>query len=297
MSAEIDVIPHIAPKAARVRREVIYRHTFLVRLTHWLNALTIFIMIGSGLNIFNAHPHLYWGQKGSELDRPFLSIDAVDGARGPRGITTIGPVKLDTTGFLGVATDHGQVLQKAWPSWLTIPSNQDLADARHWHFFFAWILVANGAVYLLWGLLSRHLKRDLWPTWRDLKSIPRSVLDHIRLRHPTGEAAKRYNVLQRLAYLGLIALVSLMVLTGLTMSPGFDAFAPWLLDLFGGRQSARSIHFFCASGIVAFIVVHLTEVVLAGPINEVKSMITGRYAVPPEHDREPALSPEGPPCP
>ena len=283
MSTAIDTIPHVARNSPRRRREVIYRHTFLVRLTHWLNALAIFIMIGSGLNIFNAHPQLYWGQKGSELDRPFLSIDAANGTGRPRGVTTIGPVKLDTTGFLGVSTDHGQVLQKAWPSWLTIPSNQDLADARHWHFFFAWVLGLNGLVYLLWSLLKRHLQRDLWPTVADLKSIPRSVLDHIRLKHPTGEAAKRYNVLQRLAYLGLIALVALMVLTGLTMSPGFDAFAPWLLDLFGGRQSARSIHFLCASGIVAFIVVHLAEVVLAGPINEVTSMITGRYAVPPDH--------------
>lgn len=284
MSTAIDTAPDLVRNAPRRRREVIYRHTFLVRLTHWLNALAIVIMIGSGLNIFNAHPHLYWGQKGSELDRPFLSIDDVNGATGPRGVTTIGPVKLDTTGVLGVSTDHGQVLQKAWPSWLTIPSNQDLADARHWHFFFAWILAINGLVYLLWSLVSRHLQRNLWPTVGDLKSIPRSVLDHVRLKHPTGEAAKRYNVLQRLAYLGLITLVTLMVLTGLTMSPGFDAFAPWLLDLFGGRQSARSIHFLCASGIVAFIVVHLVEVVLAGPINEVKSMITGRYAVRSDHD-------------
>jgi thiosulfate reductase cytochrome b subunit len=284
MSTATDTAPDIARDVPRQRREVIYRHTFLVRLTHWLNALAIFIMIGSGLNIFNAHPHLYWGQKGSELDRPFLSIDAVNAAAGPRGITTVGPLRLDTTGLLGVSMDHGQVMQKAWPSWLTIPSNQDLADARHWHFFFAWILVANGSIYLLWGLASRHFRRDLWPTLGDLKSIPRSVLDHLRLKHPTGEAAKRYNVLQRLAYLGLITLVVLMVLTGLTMSPGIDAFAPWLLDLFGGRQSARSIHFLCASGIVAFIIVHLAEVVLAGPINEVKSMITGRYAVPPDHD-------------
>jgi thiosulfate reductase cytochrome b subunit len=283
MSTAVDSAPEVVPDAPRRRREVIYRHTFLVRLTHWLNALAIFIMIGSGLNIFNAHPHLYWGQKGSELDRPFLSIDTVTGGASPRGITTVGGMKFDTTGFLGVSADHGQVLQKAWPSWLTIPSNQDLADARHWHFFFAWVLGINGLVYLLWSLLSRHVQRDLWPTGRDLKSIPRSVLDHIRLKHPTGEEAKRYNVLQRLAYLGLITLVILMVLTGLTMSPGFDAFAPWLLDLFGGRQSARTIHFLCASGIVAFIVVHLAEVVLAGPINEVNSMITGRYAVPPDH--------------
>lgn len=283
MSTAIDTATDPARITPRPRREVIYRHTFLVRLTHWVNALAIFIMIGSGLNIFNAHPHLYWGQKGSELDRPFLSIDTVSGAAGPRGVTTIGPVKIDTTGFLGVSLDHGQVMQKAWPSWLTIPSNQDLADARHWHFFFAWVLATNGLAYLIWGVASRHLGRDIWPTVADLKSIPRSVLDHLQLKHPTGEAAKRYNVLQRLAYLGLITLVALMVLTGLTMSPGFDAFAPGLLDLFGGRQSARAIHFFCASGIVGFIVVHLVEVVLAGPINEVWSMISGRYAVRPDH--------------
>jgi thiosulfate reductase cytochrome b subunit len=74
-----------------------------------------------------------------------------------------------------------------------------------------------------------------------------------------------------------------MVLTGLGLSPGFDAFAPWLLQLLGGRQSARTLHFAFASLIVLFVVVHLLEVVLAGPINEVRSMITGRYAVPPEH--------------
>jgi thiosulfate reductase cytochrome b subunit len=270
-----------APEPAPVRtREVIYRHTFLVRLTHWLNALAIVIMLGSGLNIFNAHPRLYWGQTGNELDQPILSIGAVQTDKGARGLTTIGPFNFDTTGFLGVSTSKGQEQHKAWPSWATIPSFQDLADARHWHFLFAWVLAANGLVYLTWSLLIRHLQRDIWPTLADLKSVPRSIIDHVQLKHPTGEAAKRYNVLQRLAYLGVIALVSLMVLTGLTMSPGFDAFAPWLLDLFGGRQSARTIHFLCASGIVAFVVVHLVEVVLAGPFNEVKSMITGRYAVP-----------------
>ena len=126
------------------------------------------------------------------------------------------------------------------------------------------------------------MQRDLWPTLGDLKAIPRSVWEHVRLKHPTGDAAKRYNVLQRLAYLGLIMLVLGMVATGLTMSPGFDAFAPGLLELFGGRQSARTLHFVCASLITGFIVVHLAEVVLAGPINEVRSMITGRYAVPPD---------------
>lgn len=261
-------------------REIFYRHRAPVRLTHWINALCIVFLLGSGLNVFNAHPRLYWGMYGADPDAAFLSIGAYNTPRGVRGITTIGHSDFDTTGFLGWSKVDGQYAARAWPDWLTIPSFQDLADARHWHFLFAWILAINGALYLIWSLATRHVQKDIWPTRADLKSIPRSVLDHILLRHPAGEAAKRYNVLQRLAYLGVIVLIALMVLTGLAMSPGFDAFFPWLIDVFGGRQSARSIHFISASLIVLFVLVHLIEVLLAGPINEVRSMLTGNYVVP-----------------
>jgi thiosulfate reductase cytochrome b subunit len=277
-------MPETGKRDARPRREVIRRHAWLVRLTHWVNALTIFIMVGSGLNIFNAHPRLYWGQAGTDRDKPFLALQAVQTPAGLRGRTVIGPVALDTTGVLGVSREDGEQTARAWPDWITLPSYTDLADARHWHFFFAWILVLNGALYLTWSLASRHVQRDLWPTLGDLRAIPRSIIDHIKLKHPKGEAAKRYNVLQRLAYLGLLLLVIGMVLTGLCMSPGIDAFAPWLVGALGGRQTARTLHFLFAFAIVLFIAVHLIEVVLAGPFNEVRSMITGRYAVPPEHD-------------
>lgn len=226
-------------------REVIRRHAWPVRVTHWINALTLFILVGSGLNILNAHPRLYWGQTGADFDHPFIRLHA-------------------------------------WPGWLTVPSYTDLADARHWHFFFAWILVANATIYLLWSLASRHIQRDLWPTRTDLHAIPRSIRDHLLLRHPSGEAAKRYNVLQRLAYLGVLMLLLGMVVTGLAMSPGLDAFATWLVRALGGRQSARTLHFLFASSIVLFVAVHLIEVVLAGAINEARSMITGRYTVPRE---------------
>lgn len=273
-----------ASRGARPRREVIHRHAWPVRLTHWINALTIFIMVGSGLNIFNAHPRLYWGQAGADHDTPFLALEAVQTPAGLRGRTVVGSLAFDTTGVLGVSREDGDQTARAWPDWLTLPSYTDLADARHWHFFFAWILLGNGAFYLAWSLASRHVQRDLWPTVRDLRAIPRSIVDHIKLRHPKGEAAKRYNILQRLAYLGLVALVAGMVVTGLCMSPGFDAFAPWLVTALGGRQTARTLHFLFAFAIVLFIAIHLIEVVLAGPINEVRSMITGRYAVPPEHN-------------
>ncbi|MBE7218730.1 MAG: cytochrome b/b6 domain-containing protein [Caulobacteraceae bacterium] len=278
--------PAEAPRRSRIGREVIYRHTVLVRLGHWINAAVVFLLIGTGLNIFNAHPRLYWGHAGENADPALLSIGAQPGPGGAmRGVLQVGPLHLDTTGVLGLSQSQGQAQARAWPDWITIPSFTDLADARHWHFLLAWILVINGLIYLAWSLLSRHVQRDLWPTWNDLRAIPRSVWDHVRLKHPRGDAAKRYNVLQRLAYLGLILAVMGMIATGLTMSPGIDAAAPWMLDLFGGRQSARTLHFAFASAIVLFIFVHLAEVVLAGPINEVRSMITGRYAVPPpEHD-------------
>lgn len=263
--------------------ESFYRHRAPVRLTHWINALCILFLLGSGLNIFNAHPRLYWGKAGADADTPFFSIGAYDTPMGTRGITGIGPWRVDTTGVLGWSNWNGRPVARGWPDWLTIPSFQDLADARHWHFLFAWILVLNGIAYLIWSLATRHLQKDVWPTRADIRSIPRSIIDHLLLRHPVGEAAKRYNVLQRLAYLGVIVLICLMVLTGLTMSPGFDTFFPWLLNVFGGRQSARSIHFISASLIVLFVIVHLAEVVLAGPINEVRSMLTGRYVVPKEH--------------
>ena len=274
--------------------ETIYRHTVLVRITHWINALTIFFMIGSGLNIFNAHPRLYWGSKGSDADptvAPWLSLLPMNTPQGPRGITQIGPLHFDTSGVLGLSTTHGQLSGRGWPHWITIPSFQDLADARHWHFLFAWLLVFNGLLYLGWSLWIRHIQRDLVPTGEDLKSIPRSIWDHVRLKHPTGEEAKRYNVLQRLAYLGLLVLVTMMVLSGLCLSPGFNAVLTPLLDLMGGRQSARSIHFVCMSLIVLFILVHVAEVIIAGPLNEIGSMITGKYRVPPPHDPVPTTEP------
>lgn len=263
--------------------EGFYRHRALVRLTHWINALCILVLLGSGLNIFNAHPRLYWGLYGTDADHPFFSLGAIDTPAGPQGVTQIGPWHFDTTGVLGWSQVDGEFQARGWPSWLTIPSFQDLADARHWHFLFAWLLVFNGLAYLIYSLWVRHLQRDIWPTRADIRAIPRSILDHIKLKHPAGDAARRYNVLQKFAYLGVIVLITLMVLTGLTMSPGFNAVFPWLLDVFGGRQSARSIHFISASLIVLFVIVHLVEVVLAGPINEIRSMLTGDYRIPKDH--------------
>ncbi|SEC65044.1 Thiosulfate reductase cytochrome b subunit [Rhizobiales bacterium GAS188] len=253
------------------------RHAGLLRVTHWINVLCFTLLLMSGLQIFNAHPALYVGER-SDFDHPALSIMARQSERGIAGQTLILGHIFDTTGVLGASREGGQLTPRAFPSWITVPSYQDLATGRRWHFFFAWLLVLNGLVYLIWGFASRHFGRDLLPAGRELTHIGAEILDHLRLRFPRGEAAKRYNVLQQLAYLAVVfVLFPLMILTGLTMSPGLDSAVPQLLTLFGGRQTARLIHFAAASGLVLFVIVHLVMVLVSGVWNNLRSMITGWY--------------------
>ena len=159
--------------------------------------------------------------------------------------------------------------------------------ARHWHLFFAWIFVINGVLYVLYTIFSRHLVQDLVPTRAELKSIGRSIVDHLKFKHPTGEAAKRYNVLQSLTYLIVIfGLLPLVVLAGMALSPRIDTVFTGWVSLLGGRQSARSLHFLAASGLLLFVVIHVVEVVIAGVWNEMRSMITGWYVLPAEHGKD-----------
>jgi thiosulfate reductase cytochrome b subunit len=161
--------------------------------------------------------------------------------------------------------------------------------ARRWHFFFAWVFVLNGLCYVGYSIASRHLSRDLAPDTADWRSIGRSIVDHLLFRHPTGEAAKRYNILQKLAYLSVIfVLLPLVILMGLAMSPRLDAAIPGWVDLFGGRQSARTIHFVAAWLLVAFVFVHVFEVIVSGFWNHLRSMITGRYRIETREDNEAA---------
>jgi len=254
----------------------------VTRLTHWLNVLCFCFLLMSGLQIFNAYPRLHWGQYGADADPAFIAIGASESDGEPHGFLKIGSISIPTTGVLGLSKMEGEWTPRAFPDWLTLPSYQDLAAGRRWHFFFAWVFVINGFVYLACGLLTGHFRRDLAPDRHELapRHLWREIIDHARLRFPAGEQARRYNALQKLTYIAVIAgLLPLMVLTGLTMSPGMDAAFPVLLDIFGGRPSARTLHFISASLLVLFVVVHVAMVILSGPWNNMRSMITGRYAI------------------
>ena len=229
--------------------ELVKRHRVSTRLWHWINAVAIFVMLMSGMMISNAHPHLYWGQYGANLDHAWFDVP------------------------------H-------FPGWATIPSSYNLALARHWHLAFAWVFAFGFLVYFVISIVNRHF-RDLHLEARELTPghLIEEVVHHAKLQFPTGAAALKYNTLQKMTYIiVLFALIPLLILTGLCLSPGVAPLTGWAIDLFGGRSTARSLHFLCAGGIAAFIVVHLILVVLAGPYNEIRSMITGRFRIPPDRE-------------
>jgi thiosulfate reductase cytochrome b subunit len=237
----------VADRTLGQGRIAVYRHPLLVRITHWMNALCVLVLLLSGLQILNAHPALYWGND-STFSNPLVAFGS---GQGP-----------------------------AFPSWATLPGWQDLARGRRWHFFFAWLFVLNGLLYVIYALTSRRLDKVLAPTTDQLRHIGVSIREHLMLHFPHGEEARHYNVLQKLSYLAvLFGLLPLMVATGLTMSPGMDARLHFLVEVFGGRQSARTIHFLTASTLVLFFIVHIVAVVAAGPLTELRSIITGWFVI------------------
>ncbi|HEY8047582.1 MAG TPA: cytochrome b/b6 domain-containing protein [Ramlibacter sp.] len=261
--------------------ETIYRHRLPVRIMHWINVLCIVILLGSGLQIFNAHPALYWGEDSRDATR-VLQITQKQVGADWRGVTRIGAHEFDTNGVLGASRNAaGELQARAFPSWATIPGPQWLAMGRVWHFFFAWLFVANGFAYVLYTVFSGHLRRDLVPTRSEWRGVGRSILDHVKLKHPHGDEAKRYNVLQNTAYLSIVFIVlPLIVVGGLAMSPMLDSIASGWVDFLGGRQAARTLHFAAAFLIVAFVLVHVFEVIVTGLVNNLRSMITGYWRVP-----------------
>lgn len=224
----------------------IRRHSLATRIWHWINALAILVLIGSGLGISNAHPRLYWGRYGANFDPAWLELPF-------------------------------------FPALLTIPANYNLAMSRRWHLLFALVLGFGLLGYMVASLVNRHFARDLRVRGEDV--APRHLLDdlraHLDLRFHDPERPREYNAFQKLSYvLVIFVALPLAILTGLTLSPGMNAAWPWLLELFGGRQSARSIHFITASGITLFTIVHIALVFLAGWRNEIRSMVTGWWRVP-----------------
>ena len=262
-------------KVTHAPGKLVYRHNHITRLTHWGNALALMILFMSGLQIFNAHPHLYWGNT-SEPETAFFSIGALNEDGDLRGYLQLYGRQLDTTGFLGVQQGALTPSARAFPSWLTIPGYYSLAGARRWHFFFGWLFALNGVLYVVFNLAIGHLRKFFF-TLDDAKKVPAMIGYYFRLRKESPQDGE-YNPLQKMAYTSVfVMLTPLVLLSGLAMSPQLNVEFNWLPAMFGGRQSARTIHFVLAFCFLGFTFGHVFMVLTQGFFNNMRSMTTGWY--------------------
>ena len=231
------------------------RHTALVRVTHWLTVLAFIALVVTGAEIVISHPRFYWGETGNVNMHPLFTLPI--------------PASRDTvpTGFGYVMPD-----QNGW--------------SRYLHFQAAWAVVLTGLVYAIAGFLTGHFRKNLFPPpgQRSFSAVRARLAQYLRRTSPDASEAHSYNVLQRTAYLSVIfILFPLVILTGLALSPGFNAAFPFIVNSFGGRQSARTLHFFISWALVLFFVVHVAMIALSGFISRMRAMITGRLNSPEEN--------------
>jgi thiosulfate reductase cytochrome b subunit len=244
-SACIPVAASTVPTAT-----VISRHSALVRVTHWITTLCFFALLVSGVEIVLSHPRFYWGETGNDLT-PTLFKLPVPASR-----------NFVPTGYKYVLPD-----QNGW--------------SRYLHFQAAWLVVFTGLLYAISILFTGHLRKNLLPAKVDLswRALSRSIANHLRFQRPTEADAWSYNVLQRLSYLFVIfVLFPLVIWTGLAMSPAFVSAFPATVNVLGGQQSARTLHFFVSLALVLFLLVHVGMVWFAGFRSRMRAMITGRAA-------------------
>jgi thiosulfate reductase cytochrome b subunit len=228
------------------------RHLRFVRITHWVTTLAFFALLVSGLEIVLSHPRFYWGEVGNVNTTPLFTIP-VPSSRA-----------MVPTGYSFVLPD-----QNGW--------------SRFLHFQSAWLVLAVGLVYVLLGLRSGHFRHHLvpapadrrWHAWRA------SIIDHLRLSPSAFGDPSSYNALQRVSYLVVVfVLFPLLIWTGLAMAPAFTAVLPATVTLLGGRQSARTLHFLVMIALLAFTLIHVTMIILAGFRPRVRAMITGTPETP-----------------
>lgn len=238
-------------------------HRLWVRLTHWAIAGAALVLIGSGGTILMAHPRLYWGHAGNDLTRPLVEVPL--GPNHSRGAWS------KTTPFF-TARNSPVTANR-----LTEPWNQN-SWARSLHFLAAWVFITGLLTYLAFGIGTGHVRRNLLPRRAELSpsNIGQDIKAHLRQPMPAAEPGPPYAILQKLTYL-LTALVLLpvMFLTGISMSPAIAAEYPVLLDVFGGTQSARTIHFFAFVAVTLFLAIHLVMILLTRPLRQVRGMTVG----------------------
>lgn len=250
-------------------------HRLGVRLWHWTVALSILVLFMSGLTIFNAHPRLYWGQAGNIGDPAWFEIGDADFD----GYLRFGEFKLITTGTLGISENaEGHVRFRAFPTWVTIPSEYNLGNALRWHFAFAWVFTLAMGFYLVWGVVSGHFRRCLLPARWELgpRHVVRELCGKVLPFVRCPDCAGPYGVWQKVCYAFVVLiLLPMVMLTGLGMAPGLEPLLGGIVEALGGRQSVRSLHFIAVAILVGFVALHLVMVLLNRPLQALWAMTFG----------------------
>jgi len=231
----------------------IRRHSYNVRICHWVNVIAFAYLVASGLMIFLQFPELYWGKVGFQGYPAFFRL-----------------------------SDWGI-------SWEQADAMGNRRWGRNYHYLFAWVFVINGLVYISWNCWQKNFYKKMLPSRDELRysHIKKDIVDHLHFRPPKGTAARQYNLLQKLSYLIVMFLLfPFMFVSGLAQMPAFTAISPELIDLFGGRQTARTLHVICTVILVSFVIIHIIEVFVGGVVNEMRSMITGKWIPPTEKNTE-----------
>jgi thiosulfate reductase cytochrome b subunit len=226
------------------------RHSALVRTTHWITTLCFLALLVTGGEIVLSHPRFYWGETGNDLTQPLFKLPLPASRR------------LVPTGYSYVLPD-----QNGW--------------SRYLHFQAAWIMILTGLLYFIWGLFTGHFRKHLLPRGADLswREFSRAIAKHLRFERPGEAEAWSYNVVQRITYLFVIfILFPFVIWTGLAMSPAFVSEFPATVNVLGGQQSARTLHFLVSLALLLFLLVHVAMVCIAGFKSRMRAMITGRAA-------------------
>lgn len=250
------------------------RFPLATRILHWVAAISVFFLLWSGMMVFNIHPRLYWGDVGY-FGAPAVAELVGDTTTEPPGIELrIGSFSTDVTGLMGRINRQPYIRIFGYPEGFAFGENRALHFTAGWAFVLAWL-------YYLYHLIESGRLRENWlPRAHELRPrhIGQDILNHLKFRRAKGEEARHYNILQKLTYLVVMfVLIPLIILTGLTMSNSVTTAWPFLFDLFGGRQSARTLHFIFMSLLMLFVLVHVVQVFIAGFVNHFRSMITGRF--------------------
>ncbi len=238
-------------------------HARWVRISHWIVTASVLALVVSGFFILMVHPRLYWGNAGNDLTPALVELPISRNYR-HGGWDKPVPFFANAAGPVSASRTYDIFNQNGW--------------ARSLHFLSAWFLVVPGAIYLLIGLLRGHFRSHVWPRARELapRLVWRDLREHLRFRIPPARGGPQYGLLQKCAYSFVIFVAApLMVATGLTMSPAVTSALPFLLRLFGGYQSARTIHFFASALLVLFVIVHVAMVVRSGFRRQIRAMTAG----------------------